>query len=85
MRSLTTHRQVATMPKTPITPKVHKALDVHRHVATQVTLNCDIGIYILADREYLCIGQVIHPPIFRYSHSIADLPCYVRANSVNVS
>ena len=62
MRPLSAHRQTAPVSQAPIAAEVHQPLDVHRHFASQISLDHVLAVDHLADLQDLLVGQLRHPP-----------------------
>src|SRR5881396_1426852 len=58
-RTLATDRQAAPMAHSPIRAQIHEALDVHGHLATQVTLDGKL-LDRRANRVDLDLGEIFH-------------------------
>src|SRR5210317_919892 len=56
---LSTHRQSSPVAQTTIAAEVHESLDVHRHFATQITLNLTFTVNNLTDLGYFILSQII--------------------------
>ena len=56
MGSLAPHRKTPPVAKSAIGANIHKALDIHRHFFSEITLDSTFGIDHLADLADLLLG-----------------------------
>src|ERR1700722_18440432 len=68
--ALTPHRQALTMTDAAIAAQIHQTLDVHRHFATQVALDRELG-HLRPERGHFGIGQVLHLDAVLHAGGIA--------------
>src|SRR4029078_5469007 len=55
MRALTAHGRARAVTQPAITAKIHEALDVHRHFATEITLDQIVAVDRFADLDGFCV------------------------------
>ena len=60
MRALAADRQTLAMTQAAIAGQIHQALDVHRGLATKITLHGVISVDRFTDMQHFLIGQVLH-------------------------
>src|SRR3712207_3474679 len=58
---LATNRQALAVTQAAVAAQVHQPLDVHGHLATEVTLDLVVGLDDLADPAGLLVGEVLRP------------------------
>src|SRR5690606_5797094 len=84
MGALAAHRQALAMAQTAVAAQVHQALDVHRDLAAEVTLDLVIAVDRLADLQHFGIGQLVDPTLGRQADLVADFLRLHRANAIDV-
>ena len=59
VRALAADRQALAVAKTTIAGEIHQALDVHRHLAAEVTLDRVVGVDRLTNVQHFLVSQVL--------------------------
>src|SRR5690606_37723071 len=81
---LAAHRQALAVPQPAVAAEIHQALDAHRRLAAEVTLNHQVGVDDLAKARQLVLGEFVNPPLRRDPDVAADPAGRRAADSVNV-
>ena len=81
--TLSAHWQASTMTQTAVAAKVKQTLDVHRHLTTQVTFNCDLTDRVTQSIELTFI-EVTHFGIFGYAGICTQLLGCGFTDAVNI-
>jgi hypothetical protein len=60
MGALASHRQRASMAKTPVSPQVHQSFDVHGNFSPQIPFDFQVALVDgLTDFSYFYVGQLV--------------------------
>src|SRR5215467_1081822 len=84
MGTLPAHRQATAVPQPPIAPKVHQALDIHRHFAPQIALDHVVTIDDFANLQHLLVGQLGYPTLVRNPDFLHDFAGLFRPDAMDV-
>src|SRR6056297_2139480 len=82
--ALAAHGQVAAMAQAAIAAEIHQPLDVHLHLAAQVTFDRQVGVDMFADRQNFGVGEFVDPAALVDAHGVADLAGGRLSDSVNI-
>src|ERR1700722_4957610 len=82
-RALAAHRQPLAMPDAPIAAQIHQALDVHGHLAPQITLDRKFGD-LRPQRGDLCVREILHFDVVLHTGGVANAPGPAVSNAENV-
>src|SRR5262249_29635346 len=64
MGALSANREPAAMPQPPVATQIHQPLDVHGHVAAQISFHKEIAVDDLANLQHFLVGQLRYPALF---------------------
>ena len=81
---LTPHRQTSAVPEPAIAPNVHKALDVHRCLSTQGSLNFVVPLNLPTNPIHIVIVKVLGASASIDPASFNNLLCTCMADSIDV-
>ena len=81
---LTPHRQTSAVPEPTIAPNIHEALDVHRCLSTQGTLNFIVPFNLPAKSIHIVVVKVLSASASVDPTSFNNLLCTCVADSVDV-
>src|ERR1700723_2017924 len=82
-RALAAHRQPLAMPDASIAAQVHQALDVHGHLAAQITLDPEFGD-LGPRRGDLRVRQILHLDVVLHAGGVANAHGPAVSNADNV-
>jgi hypothetical protein len=84
MSALTANGKTPAMSQSPVTAKVHEALDIHRDLGPQITFHLQMGIYDLPDRIYLDIAQIVTLGVPVDRGRLQNFACRRSADAINI-
>jgi hypothetical protein len=65
--------QTLAVTEAAVAAEIHQALDVHLHLAAEVTFDLVVGVEHVADRLHIGVGQLVHAPVGGDASLVADV------------
>src|SRR3569623_45854 len=82
--ALATNRQAAAVPQATVVAKIHQPLDVHRHLAAEVTLDHVVLVDRFADLDHFGVGQLVDATFGRNTDLGGDFLGLLRPDPMDI-